>query len=184
MKSIGIVGKLSFVVVGMFFFGFALVPLYDLFCDVTGLNGKTNSEAFIPAEQIVDTSRTVKVQFVATNNENMPWDFKPNVFEIEVHPGEEKEATFFAQNPLGRQMTAQAVPSVSPGKAATYFHKTECFCFEQQTLEAGESIDMPLRFIVDRDLPKGVHTITLSYTIFDITDRVTEQHAGDQLALR
>ena len=168
-----IVKRLALVVVGMFGFGFALVPLYDVFCEVTGLNGKTNQQAYVPVEQLVDTSREVTVQFVATNNESMPWEFRPEVFKLKVHPGEEVQTTFFAMNPLQDAMVGQAIPSVAPGKAAAYFHKTECFCFNSQPLDAGASADMPLSFIVDRDLPSSVHTITLSYTLFDITD--TEQ---------
>ena len=162
--------RLLVVIVGMFGFGFALVPLYDLFCDVTGLNGKTNAEAYLPVSELIDTSREVKVQFIATNNESMRWEFRPDVFELKVHPGEEITTTFFARNPTGSAMIAQAIPSVSPGKAAAYFHKTECFCFNQQQLAGGEAVDMPLRFIVDRDLPSDVNTITLSYTIFDVTE--------------
>lgn len=164
-----VITRLTLAVVGMFAFGFALVPLYDVFCDVTGLNGKTNVEAFVPVAELIDTSREVTVQFIATNNEQMPWEFRPEVFELKVHPGAETKTTFFAKNPRGQLMIAQAVPSVSPGKAATYFHKTECFCFNRQTLAGGEEIDMPLSFIVDRDLPKNVKTITLSYTLFDVT---------------
>lgn len=168
-----LIKKLALVVVGMFFFGFALVPLYDVFCEVTGLNGKTNEQAYIPAEQLIDTSREVTVQFVATNNESMPWEFRPEVFKLKVNPGQEVRTTFFAMNPRAIDMVGQAIPSVSPGKAAAYFHKTECFCFNSQPLLAGTSADMPLSFIVDRGLPETVHTITLSYTLFDITD--TEQ---------
>ncbi|MGB5323964.1 MAG: cytochrome c oxidase assembly protein [Pseudomonadales bacterium] len=157
------------VVVGMFFFGFALVPLYDAFCAITGLNGKTNTEAYVPAAELVDTSRSVTVQFIATNNEGMPWEFRPEVFKLKVHPGEQVNTTFFARNPRGERMVAQAIPSVSPGKVATYFHKTECFCFNRQVLDGGEAIDMPLSFIVDREVPANVHTITLSYTLFDVT---------------
>lgn len=156
----------------MFCFGFALVPIYDVFCEVTGLNGKTNSKAFVPAAQLVDTSREVTVQFVATNNEGMPWEFKPATFKMSVHPGEQINTTFFARNPRSELMVAQAIPSVAPGRAAEYFHKTECFCFNQQTLKAGEAVDMPLSFIVDRDLPASVKTITLSYTLFDVTESV------------
>ncbi len=165
-----LITRLVLVVAAMFCFGFALVPLYDLFCDVTGLNGKTNATAFIPAAKLVDTSREVTVQFVATNNAGMPWEFRPEVFKVTLHPGEEVQTTFFARNPRSLKMVAQAIPSVSPGRAAAYFHKTECFCFNQQVLDGGASIDMPLSFIVDRDVPKNVHTITLSYTLFDITD--------------
>ena len=173
MNEIGLrklILRLLMVVVGMFGFGFALVPLYDLFCDVTGLNGKTNTSAYLPVAELVDTSREVKVQFIATNNENMRWEFRPDVFELRVHPGEEITTTFFARNPSAAVMVAQAVPSVSPGKAAAYSHKTECFCFNQQLLEGGEAIDMPLKFIVDRDVPNDVNTITLSYTLFDVTE--------------
>ena len=177
-----IVVRLLLVTVGMFGFGFALVPLYDMFCDITGLNGKTNAEAFIPLADLIDTSREVTVQFVATNNDYMPWEFKPQVFKMKVHPGEEIETTFYAKNPSAKAMMAQAIPSVSPSRAASYFLKTECFCFNQQQLAAGEDIDMPLKFIVDRDLPGNVSTITLSYTLFDITN--DGAIAGDSLAIR
>ncbi|MBT8140494.1 MAG: cytochrome c oxidase assembly protein [Gammaproteobacteria bacterium] len=179
------VKKSLLVVVGMFFFGFALVPIYDVFCDVTGLNGKTNARAFVPAAELVDTSRTVTVQFVATNNEGMPWEFRPEVFKMNVHPGEQVNTTFYARNPRAQSMVAQAVPSVSPGRAATYFLKTECFCFNRQELAAGEAMDMPLSFIVDRDVPANVNTITLSYTLFDVTGSEGEQQGNvPGLALR
>ena len=177
-----LVARLLVITVGMFGFGFALVPLYDMFCDITGLNGKTNSEAFLPLANLIDTSREVTVQFVATNNDYMPWEFKPEVFKIKVHPGEEIKTTFYAKNPSSKAMMAQAIPSVSPSRAASYFLKTECFCFNQQQLAAGEAIDMPLKFIVDRDLPTNVRTITLSYTLFDITEGGAV--AGDSLAIR
>lgn len=170
------------VVVGMFFFGFALVPIYDVFCEVTGLNGKTNSQAFVPAAELIDTSRTVTVQFVATNNEGMPWEFRPQVFSMKVHPGEQVDTTYFARNPRGVRMVAQAVPSVSPGRAANYFLKTECFCFNRQELDGGEAIDMPLSFIVDRDVPASVNTITLSYTLFDVTGADTGQPVAQRQA--
>lgn len=161
--------KLVAAVIGMFAFGFALVPLYDVFCEVAGINGKTSNEAYQAVEVKVDESRTVTVQFIAQNNDKMSWQFKPNDRVIRVHPGESTRTTFYAKNPTDKTMVAQAIPSVSPGKAAEFFHKTECFCFNQQTLNGGESLDMPLQFIVDQDLPKDIHTITLSYTIFDVT---------------
>lgn len=170
--------KLAVVIVGMFAFGFALVPLYDVFCKVTGLNGKTSTSVYETAAVKIDTSRTVTVKFVATNNDKMSWEFKPHVISIKVHPGELTSTTFYAKNPSDQRMVAQAIPSVSPGRAAEFFHKTECFCFSQQTLAAHEAIDMPLRFIVDQDLPKDIHIITLAYTLFDVTDRAkvkTEQ---------
>jgi len=161
--------KMSAIAVGMFGFGFLLVPLYDVFCDITGLNGKTGGRyEAVPAE--VDKSRVITVQFVASNNDGMMWDFKPNITEVKVHPGELKEVSFFARNPSGEDMVAQAVPSVVPFTAAEYFHKTECFCFNQQPLKAGTETDMPLVFVVDQDVPKNVHTITLSYTLFDVTE--------------
>lgn len=177
-----LVVRLVLVTIGMFGFGFALVPLYDLFCDVTGLNGKTNAEAFVRVTELIDTSRQVTVQFVATNNEQMLWEFRPEVFKVKVHPGQEIETTFYARNPSSKEMVAQAIPSVSPGRAAAYFHKTECFCFNQQLLTGGESVDMPLKFIVDRDLPSNVNTITLSYTLFDVTE--TGVISVDSMAMR
>lgn len=162
--------KLALAVVGMFGFGFALVPLYNVLCDVTGLNGKTDNEAYQAVEVKVDTSRTVTVQFVATNNDKMNWAFRPNVTAVKTHPGQPTNTSFYARNPSKHKMVAQAIPSISPGRAAEYFHKTECFCFSQQTLEAGQEEDMPLQFIIDQDLPKDIHTITLSYTLFDVTD--------------
>ncbi|MCO1333050.1 cytochrome c oxidase assembly protein [Microbulbifer sp. OS29] len=149
---------------------FILPPIYDAFCEITGLNGKTGGRyQAVPAT--VDKSRIVTVQFVATNNENMPWEFRPSVISMKVHPGEVKDMVFIAANSTSRNMVAQAIPSLVPFKAAQYFHKTECFCFNQQELMAGESAELPLRFIVDPDLPDGINTITLSYTLFDVTER-------------
>jgi cytochrome c oxidase assembly protein subunit 11 len=164
--------KLVAVVVGMFGFGFALVPLYDLICDVTGLNGKTGDQYTVTSEQIIDEKRIVKVQFLANNNAGMSWEFRPVVRTMEVTPGELNLTNFYAHNPSSTAITAQAIPSVTPFRAARYLHKTECFCFEQQELQAGESLDMPLRFIVDASLPENVTTLTLSYTIFDISDQL------------
>jgi len=161
--------RLLGVVVGMFVFAiWVMPPLYDAFCEITGLNGKTGGQ-YQAVEAAIDTSRQVRVQFLATNNESMPWQFSPEVASIKVHPGEEVEVRYIATNPTGRTMTAQAIPSLVPFKAAEYFHKTECFCFNQQALKAGESAELPLRFIVDQDIPKQVNTITLSYTLFDVT---------------
>ena len=157
---------------GMFLFAiFLMPPLYNVFCDITGIGGKTGGPYQV-SESGVDLSRTVKVQFVATNNGAMPWEFTPKVYEVTVHPGEPTEAAFFAKNRTSRDMVAQAVPNVTPFNAAEYFHKTECFCFRRQVLKAGAEVDLPLVFIVDRDLPKAVKTITLSYTLFDVTKRV------------
>jgi len=164
--------KLLFVVVGMFGFGFALVPLYDLICDITGLNGKTDGLYVAGENERVVEDRIVKVQFLTSNNVDMPWEFEPETRALEVHPGKLNATNFRVRNPAGRTITAQAIPSVTPSRAAQYFHKTECFCFGQQELASGEALDMPLRFIIDADLPADIGTVTLSYTLYDITERV------------
>lgn len=156
------------VAVGMTGFAYALVPLYDIFCEITGLNGKTGR---LQVEQALtsrkDTSRWVTVQFDASLNANSPWDFHPKVKSMRVHPGEIAQASYIARNLSGRAIVGQAVPSVAPSAAGRYFNKTECFCFTEQKFEAGQELDMPLRFVVDPNLPEDVHTITLSYTFFD-----------------
>jgi cytochrome c oxidase assembly protein subunit 11 len=165
--------KLVGVAVLMFAFVFVvMVPLYDVLCDALGINGKTAGQAYTAVQAGVDESRTVTVQFIATNNEGMPWEFGPTKTMMKVNPGAVNSTVFFARNPLPDAMVAQAIPSVSPARAAEYFHKTECFCFNQQPLEAETSAELPLQFIVDQDLPRDIHTITLSYTIFDVTDMV------------
>lgn len=169
--AIDTVIKLVAVAVGMFAFVFVvMVPLYDVLCDALGINGKTSSEAYTSVQARVDESRTVTIQFMATNNEGMPWEFGPSVTAMKVHPGAVNDTVFYARNPLPGAMIAQAVPSVSPARAAEYFHKTECFCFNQQPLDGESATEMPLQFIVDQDLPRDIRTITLSYTIFDVTD--------------
>ena len=161
--------------IAMFMFAiFVLPPLYDLFCEITGIGGKTGG-AYTATEITVDTSRQVEVQFVATNNATMPWDFYPVEHKVLVHPGESKEIVFFAKNLTGKDMVGQAVPNVLPNNAADYFLKTECFCFNNQPLAAGEDAELAVVFIIDPDLPASVNTVTLSYTIFDITDRVPVQ---------
>ena len=166
------VRQLLMVVVGMFGFGFAMVPLYDIVCEVTGLNGKTSDTAYvIETPQEVREDRLVTVQFLANNNANMPWEFRPKVRKMQVHPGKMMSTEFYVRNGSGETMVAQAVPSVAPFRAAEYMHKTECFCFEQQQLETGEDLDMPLRFIIDSNIPEDVTTLTLSYTLYDITEQ-------------
>jgi cytochrome c oxidase assembly protein subunit 11 len=163
------VTKLALLVVAMFAFVFVvMVPLYDVLCEQLGINGKTGSR-YQAVEVAVDTQRQIKVQFVATNNEGMPWQFQPSVTLMTVNPGAVNETVFYAKNPMPKNMVAQAIPSVSPSRAAEYFHKTECFCFNQQPLKAGDETEMPLQFIVDQDLPADIRTITLSYTLFDVT---------------
>lgn len=169
--------KSLLVVVGMFGFGFALVPLYSVICDVFGLNGrfidleKTEQAEYITnVEKRVDTTRTVRVEFLTTLNKNLNWEFRARQNTIDVHPGKVNEVMFYAKNLTGRKVVAQAIPSVSPGTAAKYFSKMECFCFDKQTFKAGEEREMPLRFYVDPNLPKKVKTISLGYTFFD-TDK-------------
>ena len=163
------VTKLVITVFAMFAFGFALVPLYDVFCDITGLNGKTAETAAAINADGIDTSRTIKVQVMSRTAHGAAWQFAPEINSIEVHPGEMKFVKFYANNASGRDGVAQAVPSVSPGLAANYFQKIECFCFNQQPLDNNAEVWMPLQFYVDVDLPADIHELTLSYTLYDIT---------------
>jgi cytochrome c oxidase assembly protein subunit 11 len=161
------------VVLAMFAFSFALVPLYSVICRATGINTAVRSdELFKPAGEglnnSVDLSREVTVQFVSVNHNGLPWDFYPHVKSMRVHPGERNKVAYFAKNTANKTMTIQAVPSMTPPESARHFHKIECFCFNQQTLKAGESKDMALIFQIDKDLPKEVRTITLAYTLFEI----------------
>lgn len=173
------VAKLGAVAVAMFAFVFVvMVPLYNVLCDALGINGKTSSEAYTSVVAQVDESRSIKIQFVATNNDGMPWAFSPDVTEMVVHPGAANDTVFFAANPTADSMIAQAIPSVSPSRAAEYFHKTECFCFEQQPLDGNSEAEMPLQFIVDQDLPADIKTITLSYTLFDVTTLMRDKVAS------
>jgi len=166
--------KLSVGAIGMFVFAvFLMPPLYYALCDLTGIGGKTAGR-YESKDTTIDTTRTVKVQFLTINNGSMPWDFSPRVTEVVVHPGEAKAVTFYAKNRTSKNMVAQAVPNLTPFNATNYFHKTECFCFNQQPLNAWDEIDMPLVFIVDKDIPESVNTITLSYTLFDITESTND----------
>lgn len=170
-KNTKVVKKLVLTVVLMFGFGFALVPLYDVFCDITGLNGKTNTTAATTSD-FVDKSRTVTVEFIARTQGNIPWDFQPEVKRVEVHPGEMHELNFIVKNKSSSDMVVQAVPSVSPGLAAAYFNKIECFCFNRQPLEKGQTADLGLQFYIDSALPVAYETVTLSYTLFDISEKI------------
>jgi len=166
-----LLAKLLAIAVAMFLFAiFVLPPLYDLFCEITGIGGRTDGK-YEAVEVKVDTSRQVRVQFVAANNEQMPWEFYPMEHSVVVYPGESRAVNFFAHNTTGEDMIGQAIPSVLPNNAADYFHKTACFCFDNQPLAAGEQAELGLVFILDPDLPDNVNTVTLSYTLFDITDR-------------
>ena len=162
-------GKLSLTAVAMVGFALVVLPaLYNLICDVTGVGGRTGR---IEKEQALatkpDKHRLIKIEFDANVNAGLPWEFKPLVRRVEVHPGEVMTVSYYAKNMSNRTIVGQAVPYVTPFKVAKYFNKTECFCFSQQKFGPGEDKEMPLRFIVDPDLPKDVNTITLSYTFFD-----------------
>ncbi|WP_131782033.1 cytochrome c oxidase assembly protein [Legionella gresilensis] len=165
---------LSLITLGMFAFGFALVPIYNRLCQTLGINGKVNSqvEAYEATDKTIDKNREITVEFVATNNGSVPWAFYPKTKKIKVHPGEIAKLAFYAENQSNFRMTVQAIPSVTPGIAAKYLKKTECFCFTQQTLNGHEAMNMPLLFHLDTDLPEKVKTITLSYTLYDVTNRV------------
>lgn len=171
-SNANVIKKLVLIVFSMFCFGFALVPLYDVFCDITGLNGKTNETAAVYTDEGIDTSRTIKVQFITRTAKGIPWEFEPVINEISVHTGEMKFVNFYAKNNAKHDIVGQAVPSVSPGLAASYFQKIECFCFTQQPLKPGEEVEMGLQFYVDLDLPEDISTLTLSYTLYDITGKV------------
>ena len=168
------VGKLCLMVLGMVGFVIALVPLYDLFCEITGLNGKTGGPyTFDEAKAAPDTSRLIRVNFLTNTNEGMVWKFWPEKGAVRVNPGAANTVSFFVKNTTDKVMVGQAIPSVVPGSAAEFFHKTECFCFEQQVLQPGEEMEMPMRFIVGHELPKNISSINLSYALFDVTDSVT-----------
>jgi cytochrome c oxidase assembly protein subunit 11 len=168
-----LVKQLSLVVVGMFVFAVGILPpLYDVICDITGLNGKTSNEAARVEDAVMDEERTINVMFIADTDPDMPWDFAPEQRSIKVHPGEIKKIDFRVKNRTDEWLVGQAIPSVSPSQATPYFKKTECFCFNEQELAASDEKDMPLIFYVDPELPKSVTTITLSYQLFNITDRV------------
>ncbi|MDA1075854.1 MAG: cytochrome c oxidase assembly protein [Proteobacteria bacterium] len=170
------VARLSLIVVGMFAFGFALVPLYDLLCEVTGLGGKTGDAVVYDQTTVeIDSTRTIKVTFLTQTNGGMPWTFWADAGRLDVHPGELHTITFQVRNPTDRVMRGQAVPSVVPGRAAEFFHKVQCFCFDSQVLAPGEQMPLTVKFTVDAMLPSTVESIVLSYELFDIT---TEEDAA------
>jgi cytochrome c oxidase assembly protein subunit 11 len=157
--------RLGVFAVAMFGFGFAMVPFYRAICDVTGLNSLTKRDA--PTNTQVDTSRWVTVEFDA-NTRGLPWTFAPGSRSMRVHPGELVHVVYEVRNQSERTIVGQAIPSYGPQIAAGYFRKLECFCFRSQQLEAGETRQMPVVFVVDPSLPKEVATVTLSYTFFEL----------------
>lgn len=175
-RKVVIIGSISAVV--MFFFCFAIVPFYSVICSATGISTSiptTLLQQARDAKDGVQKNRDVIVQFVATNHMGMPWDFFPRVQSVVVHPGQNTKVFFHAKNTTANTMNVQAVPSMTPTDAMAHFHKIECFCFKQQTLNGEESREMPLIFYVDKDLPKEIRVITLSYTLFDVTPKATRK---------
>ncbi len=167
------VGKLVVVTLAMFGFGYALVPIYRAICEFTGINvlalsaqAVPGQRAVLPANTQVDTSRTITVEFDA--NSRGPWEFKPALRSLQVHPGELATVMYEFQNTQNRRMSAQAIPSYAPLQAQAHFNKLECFCFNQYTLDPGEKKSWPVAFVIDPKLSKDVTTITLSYTFFEV----------------
>ena len=172
-ENFRMVGKLGVIVLGMFAFGYALVPIYKAICEMTGINVLALSDrqipgatAKLPANTQVDRTRTITVEFDA--NSRGPWHFKPAQNALQVHPGELNTVIYEFQNVQNRTMSAQAIPSYAPAQAAAHFSKLECFCFSQYTLAPGEKRQWPVAFVIDPKLPKDVTTITLSYTFFEV----------------
>ncbi|MEJ2141554.1 MAG: cytochrome c oxidase assembly protein [Gammaproteobacteria bacterium] len=188
-------GLLSIVALGMFGFGFALVPLYSLICDTFGLNGKFTeieqgkvnvAQQVKRAEGIQkrqDLTREVTVEFFSSLNQNLQWDFKPITRKVKIHPGKITKVKYYAKNKTGHKVVAQAIPSISPGPANKYFTKLECFCFTQQTFKPGEEKEMSLVFVVDPDLPKSISTISLAYTFFDTQNRQAANQQQHKIAV-
>ena len=157
--------KLCVIVVGMFGFGYALVPFYEKICEVTGLRNIAEADAVQNTQ--VDPTRAVRIEF-DSNIRKLPWQFRALTPVVNVHPGEVRQVTFEIVNATDRSLTGQAIPSYGPPQAAQYFKKLECFCFSRQTLQPGERRQMPVVFVVDAALPADVGTITLSYTFFEV----------------
>jgi len=189
--NVRLIGKLAVVAVGMFAFGYALVPMYRAICELTGINVLARSELQIPGgakggddvpnNTQVDTSRTITVEFDA--NARGLWEFHPAVRSMQVHPGQLTTVMYEFQNTQNRRMSAQAIPSYAPLQAARYFNKVECFCFNQYTLAPGERKEWPVAFVIDPKISKDVKTITLSYTFFEVGGQVpaAPQAAAEQI---
>ena len=161
--------QLGTMAVAMFGFGYLMVPLYDVFCELVGLDRKGLAQASTVTIE-PDLTRTVTVEFVASNPSGAGWEFRPTVARMQVHPGELAGTAFFARNGAAAPRVAQAVPAVAPQLAAAHFRKTECFCFTQQRFAAGEGRDMPVRFVIDPALPREIEIVTLAYTFYEMTD--------------
>ena len=158
---------------GSFAFGWALIPLYDVLCRAAGIGNAEAKAGKSVVEEAVDPNREVTIEFVAEPASVGSFDFRPKVASMRIHPGKLYDAEFYAKNLTNEASVAQAVPSISPTGTAKYFHKTECFCFSPQKFGAGEGRDLPVRFIVDPQLPRTVDKLTLAYTIYDTTQWAT-----------
>ena len=172
-ENVVMVRKLAVIAVAMFAFGYALVPIYKAICEMTGINilalGDSNIPGATPAiatNTQVDLSRVITVEFDA--NARGPWEFKPALRSVDVHPGELTTVMYEFQNTQNRRMSAQAIPSYAPQQASAHFNKLECFCFNQYTLDPGEKKSWPVAFVIDPKLSRDVKTITLSYTFFEV----------------
>ena len=185
LENLKMVGKLAVVAVGMFAFGYLLIPAYRAICEATGINILSLNERQVPGNGVagaearalakntqVDTSRLITVEFDA--NARGPWQFKPAQRTMQVHPGEMATVLYEFQNVQDRRMSAQAIPSYAPRQAAPHFNKLECFCFSQYTLDPGEKKEWPVVFVIDPRLPKDVTTITLSYTFFEVGGKIPQ----------
>jgi len=155
----------------MFGFGYALVPLYDVFCEITGLNGKTGVANAATLDGTVDRSRQIKVVFLGNVNSALPWQFEPMQGSMTVHPGGIYEVHYRAVNRADQSIVATAVPSVTPVTASKYFDKTDCFCFDAQRFDAGEERELVVRFVLRRELPRQFNEVTLSYTFFKVSEQ-------------
>lgn len=169
---------LAVVAVAVFGFGYALVPLYDLFCEVTGTRYNLQASPSAAAPGAAGETRQITVEFSAHTSSQLPWEFRPMTREVKVKPGETIVVKYLARNTSTETVTGQAIPSVLPSQANSHFRKLECFCFSQQTLKPGETKEMPVRFYVDRKLPAGVNTITLSYSFFRADANSKPRSAG------
>ena len=166
-------GRLLLFAVGMVGFSFALVPLYNVFCSVTGLNGKTGGKVNPVADMKVQ-QRQIRLEFLTMENGGLNANFHSRHSGMDLHPGKIYLTDFHVKNKTDKDVVFQAVPSIAPGELAAYLHKTECFCFTQQKLKPGEEKWMPVRFFLDTDFPQDYKELTLQYTLFDVTSSVTK----------
>ena len=168
-----LVRALLIMTAGAFAFGWALVPLYDVLCRAAGIGNAEAKAGKSVVQEAIDPNREVTIEFLAQPASVGSFDFRPKVASMRIHPGKLYDTLFYAKNLTDVASVAQAVPSISPAGTARYFHKTECFCFSPQKFAAGEGRDMPVRFIVDPELPGNVDKLTLAYTFYDTTQSAT-----------